>query len=484
LRAAGASWEHRDTLSWLPGAPPRREELLDALRGLDARQRAERAEPDIFGRLLTPADLRPWFKRAARYVPPRRSTPLLDTLETSRNETRKPAKAKRRQLPQVAFVDTDALPYEKATARHAEEYGDARELKDSRRRTDLRRRTEAVAAILSRYAVDELQARQADALRDCGSRYGVMVDPVNGERLGVVCTRCRVRACPGCAAQRAAQVRTLVRLAVPEILEAWPSAQFVMLTLTLRNVPLESLGDTYRQISKAFSALTRQRGCRKGCRKNHVHRKAWPALGYLRFLETTRGRDGSAHPHVHALLMVDGEYFSDRGDGARYVSWEQWGEAWREALGVDYRPVVDVRKIRPTRKTLKRLRLSGKLDTLTPAQLTAECVRDAVCEVAKYPLKISRGALEDPEWLAESLHQTRNVRAWQPGGWFASALRGAKRIRDEERAERDAALEGRAVAVVWWTWNGADYLRAPSDRARAWTAALEARTEGAFSSRS
>jgi plasmid rolling circle replication initiator protein Rep len=62
--------------------------------------------------------------------------------------------------------------------------------------------------------------------------------------------------------------------------------------------------------------------------------KAYPADG-LRSTEVTRGKDGSAHPHFHCLLMVPPGYFA----GHNYLRQSTWVAMWRKAMRLDYDPM-------------------------------------------------------------------------------------------------------------------------------------------------
>ena len=59
-----------------------------------------------------------------------------------------------------------------------------------------------------------------------------------------------------------------------------------------------------------------------------IQRKLFPAIGWLRSTEVTRGKDGSAHPHFHCLLLVSSSYFSGKG----YLKQNDWVEMWRSSL--------------------------------------------------------------------------------------------------------------------------------------------------------
>jgi plasmid rolling circle replication initiator protein Rep len=53
---------------------------------------------------------------------------------------------------------------------------------------------------------------------------------------------------------------------------------------------------------------------------------------------------GEFHPHVHILLLVDRNYFNKRHD--LYIDQAEWSRLWVECRGLDYTPVVDLRRVR------------------------------------------------------------------------------------------------------------------------------------------
>ena len=69
--------------------------------------------------------------------------------------------------------------------------------------------------------------------------------------------------------------------------------------------------------------------------------------GFIRTTEVTRGKDGDmmAHPHFHALLLVDSSYFA-----RNYIKQLEWVEMWQKALRVDYAPSVNVKAVKPLKK--------------------------------------------------------------------------------------------------------------------------------------
>jgi len=73
-----------------------------------------------------------------------------------------------------------------------------------------------------------------------------------------------------------------------------------------------------------------------------IKRKQFPAIGWMRNVEVTKGKDKTAHPHFHALLMVEPGYF-----GNNYLSQVKWIELWKSCLKVDYQPSMRINTIKP-----------------------------------------------------------------------------------------------------------------------------------------
>ena len=68
--------------------------------------------------------------------------------------------------------------------------------------------------------------------------------------------------------------------------------------------------------------------------------KQWSVEGWIKSLEITRGKDGSAHPHFHCLLMVSSNYFR-----RNYLNYSDWSVLWQRAARLDYKPQVYVKAV-------------------------------------------------------------------------------------------------------------------------------------------
>ncbi len=196
---------------------------------------------------------------------------------------------------------------------------------------------------------------------------------------------CRVRHCPVCQWRRSMMWRAKFFKALPAVQEKYPTGRWLFLTLTVRNCALTDLRQTLQSMNAAWQRL--------------IQRKGFPALGFIKSVEVTRGKDGSAHPHFHCLLLVPAGYFK-RG----YISQAKWTELWKSCLKADYNPVIDVRAVKDKSPTL-----NATLDTGNGALMKA------ICETLKYTVKES-DLIADPDWLQELTRQLHKTRAIAIGG--------------------------------------------------------------------
>jgi plasmid rolling circle replication initiator protein Rep len=203
---------------------------------------------------------------------------------------------------------------------------------------------------------------------------------------------CRVRHCPICQWRRVLMWSARFQTSLPRIVGQHPTARFVFLTLTQKNVPVGELRHTLRGMNQAWGRLSQRKRFRV-------------VLGWIRTTEVTRGNDGTAHPHFHVLLLVHANYFTKN-----YIAHAQWVEMWRRALRVNYSPVMHIRKV----KGLTR----GRGDTLA-----------GVRETLKYSVKPSDMKADVP-WFLEITRQLQSLRFIASGGVLKDVLRP-----DEESQE-------------------------------------------------
>ena len=99
-------------------------------------------------------------------------------------------------------------------------------------------------------------------------------------------------------------------------------------------------------------------------------------IGFLRSTEVTVNKnDGSYNQHMHVLLCVENSYFKNK---VNYITQEEWVTLWQKALQVNYRPVANIKAIKPNQK--------GDKD-----------IQAAIKETSKYSVKSSDFLTDDDE---------------------------------------------------------------------------------------
>lgn len=245
---------------------------------------------------------------------------------------------------------------------------------------------------------------------------------------------CRVRLCPVCQGRRALMWAAKTIKIMPKVLEANPKARFIMLTLTARNCPLLELKTTLSDMHKAWTKL--------------VRRKDWKVQGWVRTTEVTRGKDDTAHPHYHCLLMVPPSYF-----GSNYISQERWVELWQECLKVSYQPIVDVRAVHPKRGVLEGQEgnpvIAALVEVIKYTVKPSDVLRGDNCQILGQRVKVT-----DQDWLLQLTKQLHKTRAIATGGILKDYLKVLEDepedlIHADENGEVQPDSESPRVAFDW-----------------------------------
>lgn len=291
-------------------------------------------------------------------------------------------------------------------------------------------------------ANEEDHGRRADRVTECANRLD-FVRGTNGLKLhnGF---RCKVRLCPTCAATKARQDYAVLAYRVTEHAKCHPRSMPVLLTLTVKNVPVAALRQAVTDLLTAFRRLTR---------KPIVKRAV---IGWHRSLEVTFNEHGEAHPHLHVLMFMQPHYFAK--NSSVYLTQKSWTALWCEATGQPL-TIVDVRRMGRDR--------DGVLTLAT----------DGLFELTKYLVKptgfyrqVGSGWDVDPVLLDHLHHAVHRRRLRDVGGTL-------RKIRKPEPPKRptDAELEAAHVDLetylfgdwvdVWGELHGPDYWeRAPPDK--------------------
>lgn len=288
---------------------------------------------------------------------------------------------------------------------------------------DRRAETDRVKELYSGTIYDRLAGR----LGDCSGRleFGYDLDSDGNQKLRLHAARfCRVRTCPVCQWRRSLMWRAKAFKILPQVVEKYPNHRFIALTLTVRNCQITDLRATIGKMNQAWMRLTK--------------RKSWPAVGWIRSVEVTRGHDGTAHPHFHCLLMVSSGYFA----GKNYLSQEAWTELWEKSMKIDYKPVIHVQAVRPKKKE-------------------NQTMFEAICETMKYSVKPAdligdpknEPTEEDREWLIELTSQLHKTRAVATGGILKEYLRELENEpEDLIHGDDNPEEEDSSIASVTFDW--------------------------------
>ena len=203
---------------------------------------------------------------------------------------------------------------------------------------------------------------------------------------------CQVRLCPLCAWRRSRKMFAQVSKIMGEMVDY----EYVFLTLTCENISGPELNSQIDLMYKAFKLL-----CLRKRFKGAVH-------GWIRCFEITfNWAMRTFHPHFHCVLAVKEDYFTSE----LYMEQDEWCQLWQSCMDVDYKPIVDVRKLKESEKG------AGK----------------EVAEVAKYSVKPS-SVMVDMRGVQGFSQEIQE-----------SARKLADSITDEVVATLDSALHNRRL---------------------------------------
>lgn len=244
---------------------------------------------------------------------------------------------------------------------------------------------------------------------------------------------CRVRHCPVCQWRRSLMWQARFYQSLPDLVGRYPRARWLFLTLTVRNCPIGALGETLASMNTGWGRLVKRQEFR-------------PVTGWVRTTEVTRGGDGSAHPHFHALLMVPPSWFT-----RDYVKQARWMEVWQECLRVDYAPNVDIRTV----KAVPKGDVSSVATTVTALQ-------GAVAETLKYAIKPD-DMVADDDWFLELTRQTHRRRFVASGGALRDVLRAGEETNADLAAGDSAPQDGDEGPRLAFRWRSGErrYRRFP-----------------------
>lgn len=255
-------------------------------------------------------------------------------------------------------------------------------------------------------------------------QYGVSAD---GSKQLSAANFCQLRLCPLCIARRAKKSAYKVSRVLDKVAADHEGVKFLFLTLTIQNVPGDKLGEALSEMMAGWDRLLQHRKIKRSIK------------GWFRAVEITRNRaKNTYHPHIHAILVVPPEYFSDSGF---YLAHGEIVARWKLAMRLDYDPTVDIRAAR------------------SKGEYQAE--RAAAVEASKYAVKDEDYIDEDlPDEEAaqvvrvytEALFKRRLVAF---GGWMKDAAKAmnAENLEDGDLVHLDDETIREDVAELIETYN-------------------------------
>ncbi len=220
---------------------------------------------------------------------------------------------------------------------------------------------------------------------------------------------CRVRHCPVCQWRRSLMWKARAYKILPQVVTDYPNYRWLFVTLTVKNCQIQELRENLDSINKAFKRLTEL--------------KVWPAKGWVKSTEVTKGKNGiSAHPHLHILAMVSPSYFSHG-----YLSHAKWVALWQRCLRIDYQPVIHISAIAKHHN---------------PSLL--------IPEILKYQVKES-DLVSDREWFLELTRQLHKTRAIAVGGILRHYMRELEEKNQDliNESEETDEVNGESLFFRW-----------------------------------
>lgn len=233
---------------------------------------------------------------------------------------------------------------------------------------------------------------------------------------------CKYRFCPMCQWRMARKVCREVLGRLRTINEAHNGVALLFLTLTIKNEPITELKSTVKHLSQAFQRLQQSKQY-----KDVVY-------GSIRAIEFLGDNTevGECHPHFHCLLVVPKSYFTSR----YYINFEEWTNLWQRSLRVDYRPIINVQRVKP----------KGKMSAIVAAAL----------EVVKYSVTSSDLEKLSKEDFQELDKQTRNIRQYNYSGELKDAEPTFDDIEDENLWE--------LLEEEYYQWKNGQYSKREFNR--------------------
>lgn len=192
-------------------------------------------------------------------------------------------------------------------------------------------RYQMIAKKSTELSTDDYYARKYERLEQCSTYLEFRREKSTKKYKLINTNLCRVRLCPLCAYKRSLAVYHNTADIISYINKKYNRSKYLFLTLTIRNVAGSELSNAIDNLTRGWQNMSKQTRI-----KNVV-------LGTVRSIEITYNkRSNTYHPHLHVLIHTTADIYA----GRNYISQAEFSDRWRSAAGIDYQPVVDVRRLR------------------------------------------------------------------------------------------------------------------------------------------
>lgn len=196
--------------------------------------------------------------------------------------------------------------------------------------------------------------KRADNLEKCGRFLWFNEDEQGNSKLAFA-RFCKYRLCPTCIWRKSLKLYHQMEQIFSNLDKK--SYKWAFLTLTVKNCYGDELKQAIDDLLKGYDRLMKRRNVKP------------LVVGYYRAIEVTYNRKmNTFHPHIHVLLQLTSSY----GNGQYYIKQTEWQQMWAECMNIDYKPVIDIRTVKP-----RRNKETGEQDNMI----------EAICECTKYPVK-------------------------------------------------------------------------------------------------
>lgn len=301
------------------------------------------------------------------------------------------------------------------------------------------------------YGLNPLYRKYAERMTDCASSlvFGQVAENDDSGNLAtaslarkrlklVKANFCRVRLCPVCSWRKSLALLARFMAKIPEYVEALSQCAFLHITLTVKNPPLVDLRETIRHMNKSFNRLK-------------VRKEIVPILrGVIKHCEITRGQDEQPHPHFHVIMAVPKSYFKSR----HYLRHDVWVRLWRECLGVDYDPLVNVKKVKRNKRKKNIIENLG----LDIDQDVCDLL-GGLLEVIKYDAKPA-DLTHDVSYLYGITQQIKNLRFHEASGVFEGIFKN-RNCENEDPSDDEMMLKNHDGDItnlrLVFGWDVTDY---------------------------